>query len=92
MVTIKLSKAITTTNGEVSEIKLDFDSLSGQDIINAEKEFTARGGAGIMKENSKMYQAIIAAKLSGVIYDDLLLCSAKDFSEITLQVQNFFYE
>lgn len=89
---IILSKPIETTNGTVTEVNLDFDSLTGQDIIDAEKEFSIRGGNAIMKENSKMYQGIIAAKVSGIIYDDLLLCTAKDFSKITLQVQNFFYE
>lgn len=92
MVKITLAKSIETTNGIVTEVNLDFDSLTGQDIIEAEKEFSMRGGNAIMKENSKMYQGIIAAKVSGIIYDDLLLCTAKDFSNITLQVQNFFYE
>lgn len=92
MVRITLAKSIETTNGIVTEVNLDFDSLTGQDIIDAEKEFTSKGGTALMKENSKMYQAVIAAKVSGIIYDDLLLCTAKDFSNITLQVQNFFYE
>ena len=86
---IKLSKPITVKGAEVKELNLDFDKLTGNDIINASREAQLLGENIVIPEFSKQYLAIVAAKASGVNVEDINNLPARDFTAITIAVQNF---
>ena len=90
MENIKLLKAIQYDGETVTELHLDFDSLTGQDILNAERELNA-GNKSVapVKEFDKGYLSIVAAKAAGVPTDMLSLLGAKDFTKVTVLTQNF---
>jgi len=86
---IKLNKPITINGVEMKEIELDFDKLTGADLISASRESGLLGDNALVPELSKQYLAVVAAKASGFNVDDIMKLSAKDFTAITLAVQNF---
>ncbi|MCY9764732.1 phage tail assembly protein [Paenibacillus alvei] len=87
-----LIKPIVFQGEEVKEIQLDLDSLTGEDIIYADRQFLLSNemNQGItVKETTKeflMFVGARAAKQPGELFYRL---SAKDFSRVTLRVQNF---
>jgi len=86
---IKLSQPITVKGTEVKELNLDFDKLTGNDIINASREAQLLGENIVVPEFSKQYLAIVAAKASGINVEDINNLPARDFTAITIAVQNF---
>lgn len=87
---IKLAKTIQYDGLEIKELNLDFDSLTGQDLLNAEKEAIALNkSASPIKEFDKGYLSIVAAKAASIPTDIMPLLSAKDFTKATVQAQNF---
>lgn len=90
MENIKLAKVITYDGEEIKELNLDFDSLTGQDLLNAEKEAIALNkNTAPIKEFDKGYLSIVAAKAAGISTDIMPLLGAKDFTKVTVQTQNF---
>lgn len=90
MENIKLAKVVKYDGEEIKEINLDFDSLTGQDLLNAEKEAIALNkNASPIKEFDKGYLSIVAAKAAGISTDIMPLLGAKDFTKVTVQAQNF---
>lgn len=85
----ELSKEITFEEKLYKELNVDLEGLTGQDLLNAEREFTLTGGVTSVAETSKGYLAIIAAKACKVPIDLINALSAKDFSKLTIMVQNF---
>lgn len=81
--TVTLSKPITYEDETYNELKLDLESLSGDDLINADD------GSAAVPEYSKAYLARVAAKAAGVPEGVIRKINAKDFTEITALVQNF---
>ena len=86
---IKLNRPITINGVEMKEIELDFDKLTGADLISASRESGLLGDNALVPELSKQYLAVVAAKASGLNVDDIMKLSAKDFTAVTLTVQNF---
>jgi len=86
---IKLNRPITINGVEMKEIELDFDKLTGADLISASRETRLLGDSPIVPELSKQYMAIVAAKAAGLNVDDIMKLSARDFTAVTLAVQNF---
>ena len=86
---IKLNRPITINGVEMKEIELDFDKLTGADLISASRESGLLGDNALVPELSKQYLAVVAAKASGLNVDDIMKLPAKDFTAITLAVQNF---
>ena len=94
MKAIKLSKKYKFDDKEHNEINVDFDKLTGADIIAAETEtmmLTQSPTSGVL-ELSKAYQAVIVAKASGLAVDCIMSLSAKDFSKVTLEASNFLLD
>lgn len=87
--TIKLNTSVTVKGQDVKEITLDFDSIRGRDLADAERTARSDGEMNPMINFSMKYQAAIAAKLIGIKYDDVLDMPAGDFNKITLAVNNF---
>ncbi len=92
IITIKLSKSYEFEGKEYKKLELDFESLTGNDLISAEKEARAMGDQTPMLEFSKMYQAIMAAKASKVPVDLIMKLSLKDFTNVTVRTGNFLFE
>jgi hypothetical protein len=90
---MKLSKAIVKDGAEIAELNLDFDKITGKQIIAAEKEARLLGDATLDIGYSKTFQAIIVAKAANesVIVDDILNLSGKDFIHITTAASNFLF-
>ena len=89
---IKLSKPVLIGDKETTEINLDFDSLNGQQIIDASSEARAMGDRMQILELSKTYQAVIAAKASGISVETIINLPAKDFVKITNVAGNFLLD
>lgn len=84
---IKLKKAINFEGECITELNLDLDRLTGKDMIDAQKEIHSMDVP--IQEFNKEYLAVLAAKACGYPTDLIPLLGIKDFSAITVQVQNF---
>ena len=90
---MKLKKAFTKDGKKVTELKFDFDKITGNDIIAAEKEARTLGDNTPDACYSKTFQAIIAAKAADypLNVDDVLGMNGMDFINITTQAGNFLF-
>lgn len=91
--TVKLKRPILFDGQSVDSIVLDFESLTGVDIEQAETQFTAENPQNAattpMKEMSKGFQAIVAAKAAKKPVDFIRQLSAPDYSKVTAQTMVF---
>lgn len=85
---IKLTKPVEWEGERVEELNLNLNDLTGIDLEAAEREWVLGGGSG-MAETSKTYLLAVAARATGKRVEVLRRLSAKDYSKITLLVQNF---
>lgn len=94
MEVIKLRQAKTFEGIEYKELNCDFDALTGEDIIKAQRELamTNTQGSVVVTETDKAYLALIAARAANVPSDLIKKLSAKDFSEVTLKAQLFLLD
>lgn len=88
-IVIPLRKPFTFEDKSYTEIRMDVEALTGQDMIDAETEARAMGVRALMLETSKAYQAILAARAAGVSSDLINALPAKEFSRITGEMQGF---
>ena len=89
---MKLKKPIVFEGKEISDLPIDFDSLTGQDLIDAATEARSRGDKSPIIELSKTYQAVVVAKAAKVSSDLIVTLGAKDFSVATNSAQAFLLE
>lgn len=87
--TVTLTKALKVKGKDTTSISLDFDKITGNDLLKAEKEARAMGDQSPSVFLSMTFQAVIAAKLIGVPPDDILALPAQDFRNIVFPVANF---
>lgn len=94
METYKLRTPKLFDDVERKEIQLDLEGLTGEDIISAERQFLASGNndANPLKEFAKEYQILLAARAAKLPVEFFHSLSAKDFTAITIKVQNFLLE
>ena len=92
MEVVVLNKAFKYDGQEYTEISMDLESLTGNDMINAAKESKAIGDTSTVPELSKTYLAVVAAKAAHVPVDMIIALPAKDFSKVTMEAQNFLFE
>jgi hypothetical protein len=92
--TVKLYKEVDWDGVTVNEVVLDLDNLTGAHMIAAERQFNLYGGneGHPLKELSKEYQILVAAQAAKKPVELLHKLSAKDFSRVTIKVQNFLLE
>lgn len=93
---IRLSKPyfFDEKNGkkEYTEIILDFDSLTGEDLETAEMYSGIRANPalnGAMSEFTKPYLAVIGAMAAKQPFEFIKGLPAKDYTAVTVTVQNF---
>ena len=81
---ITLSKPITYKNEALTELDLDLDALTGQDLIDIENSFSAMGKT--VQLFSQGYFAAIAAKAAHLPQEVIKSLPVKDFMKITNNV------
>ena len=89
---MKLKKPIVFEGKEISDLTIDFDSLTGQDLIDAASEARMRGDKSAVIELSKTYQAIVVAKAAKVLPELIVAMGGKDFVAATNSAQAFLLE
>lgn len=89
MTKIKLTKAIMVKGVETKEVELDFDKLTGKQLIQAEREVRLKGDQTPSMFLSMNFQAAIAAKLIGIPVDDVEDLPATDFRNLVVPVASF---
>ena len=87
--TVTLTKALKVKGKDTTSISLDFEKITGNDLLKAEKEARAMGDQSPSVFLSMTFQAVIAAKLIGMPPDDILTLPAQDFRNIVFPVANF---
>ena len=86
---IKLRKPVKWEDKELSEIVLDLDGLTGDDLAAAETEMAASGIVPVFVDVSKRYHMHVAAKAAGVSVELLGKLKAPDATKVCMAVQNF---
>lgn len=66
MFILKLEKAIKVGNEEVMELSFDFDKLTGEDVIAAEKSAKTENPRIVVPELDYSFLTALAAKAAGV--------------------------
>lgn len=84
-----LTKTVTWEDAEYNELNIDLDGLTGDELLDAEREFILEGGKARVPEFSKGYLACVAAKAAKVPIEVIRKLPGKDFTAITLSVQDF---
>ncbi|QLG39395.1 phage tail assembly protein [Paenibacillus sp. E222] len=87
-VVVKLSRPILWEGVEYTELHLNFDELSGDDIIDVEGEFIdfIAGKKNVlvsMKDEHPAYHAVLAAKAAGVHPNFMKKLKAPEFVKVT---------
>lgn len=89
---VKLKTSLKIKDQTMNEISLNFDNITGNDLVAAESEVRAMGDQTPSVFLSMRFQAAVAAKLIGVPVDDVLALQVPDFRKLVLPVANFLLE
>lgn len=92
METVKFSTPVIIKGEKVDHVDLDFDKLTGHDMLAAETPSRLAGDQAPALALSQRYQAIIAAKLLGMTPEEINALPAKAFIAITMEVGRFLLE
>ena len=87
---IKLKKPIRHQGQEVSEIDLDLDALTGDDLIAVEDQIFKTGGNPLQNTDlSRVYHITVAARALHMPVETLRGMCARDFARVVNEVRNF---
>jgi hypothetical protein len=87
---ITLIKPLNLDTGEIKELNLNLEGLTGEDILKVDMELRAEGNPrGLDDVVNQNVLLKLGSKASGVLADDLKKLSAPDFLEVTYSVRNF---
>lgn len=86
---IILSRSIKIGDSETTEIEIDFSKITGNDLVRAEAEARAKGDTSPSMFLSMKYQLMLAAKIIGVKYEELLDLPAEDCKKVIAPVALF---
>ena len=75
----------------ISEINLDLNKIDGAAILDCERQCRMLGEVSPDVQFSKTFSALLAAKASGVIYDDIRRLSGPDFMYVLNTISNFLF-
>lgn len=84
-----LTKKIKYEDDEITELRMNFDDLTGEDIEKVEREWLHNGGGAGVPETSKSYLMYVVARAAGVRIEIIRKMSMKDVSHVTILAQNF---
>ncbi|BBB91056.1 MAG TPA: phage tail assembly protein [Methylomusa anaerophila] len=86
---ITFNKPVVLNGNEVKELIIgDVSTLTGRDILSAEKETRALGENSPILHLTNTFAAVIAAKLAKVPADDIIDLPANEFLTVVLNMQN----
>lgn len=90
---ITLKKPISKDSAEITELNVDFDNITGKDIMAAEREARLLGDNTPDVCYSKTFQAILVAKAAAekVIVDDVMNLNGSDFMQATTAASGFLF-
>lgn len=88
---ITLKKPLLKDNKEIDKLVLNLDGLSGHDLIAIENELRERGNQSLKPLGTTEGTAVIAAKASGLLPEDIMGLGAFDFLEVTSSVFIFLF-
>jgi len=86
---ITFSKPINWETKEYKEIELDFDSLTGKDLIEVGNQYNKTGKTQAVKMLDERYQILVAERVSGLTIDFYYALPAPEFVKVTTQVMGF---
>ena len=86
---IKLKKEYTFSGKRVTEITLNLEELSGNDLMAAEREYKTRNKGVTVKELEDGWALAVAAKASGFKYGDLLKLRGTDYLTLLNKTKGF---
>ena len=85
---ITLSRPVNYRDSEISQLELDFEALTGNDLIQAEENLKrSKPDASLW---GTQHTAYIAAKASHIPAEIILSLPAKDFMNVYTSTINFF--
>lgn len=82
-------KPIHFEGEEYKKITINLEGLTGKDIKEVSNELLLQGEVMGLAETNKNFLATIAARAANLPSEFMDYIPAKDFSKITIQVQNF---
>lgn len=87
----KLQSPITFEEQEITELTLQFEDLTGQDLLQCGRmaQVISPQEMSIIKSFSMPYQVAVAAKAAKVPAELIQALKAKDFTQLTQRTQNF---
>lgn len=84
------NKPIIFEGQEYKKITMNLEGLTGKDIKDITKDLLGQGEVlGGLAESNKSFLAEVAAKSANLPSEFMDYIPAKDFSKITIEVQNF---
>lgn len=90
---IRLSRPFNWDGTEYKELNLNFEKLSGDEMISLESEFLAlnegKNFNPYLKSEHPAYQAALVAKAIGVHFNFMKNLPAKDFNKVTKAARDF---
>lgn len=86
-----LVRPITFEGEEVTSLTLDFDGLTGHDLLTCARQAQtmSQNEVVFIRALSLSYQAVVAAKAAGVPVELIQSLKGKDFTQVTQHAQNF---
>ena len=89
---IKLKKAVMHKGQELEVLDIPLEELTGNDLIEIEKQLTQSGEVPFVTDFNKTYLISVAAKAAHVPVETLKFTSAKDFTKIVNEVRIFLMD
>ena len=86
---IKLKKAVVYRGEELKELDLNLEEITGNDLIEAEKQVMVSDNVPMVTDFNKSYQIAIAGRALKIPAETLRAMNAKDFTAVTTEVQRF---
>lgn len=87
--TIKLSEPVMIKDQEVKELEMDFTKVTGRVLTDCSNTMRDMGHVVIVPQTDMEYQAMIASKVIGIPFDDVLDLPAADFMKIITATRSF---
>ena len=95
MVTYVLSKPVNHDGETITEISMDLEGLSSDDLEKCERiarTMLKKKESMAVPETNKKYQATVAAKAAGLPLHVIRSLSGKDYTGVCLEVMNFLLD
>lgn len=89
MAIVKLSRAVEFEGATYTEIEMNLEGMTGDDIIKAERECLTSGIPMGVAETSKGFLMAVAARACKMPVEFIHALPIKDATKITMEVQSF---